>query len=73
MDYHDLNKIMKPDIYPLPLVTNILSKLKGAKQFRKLDLRLGYNNVRIQKGNEHLAAFNTPAGMFELLVMFFGL
>ena len=68
-----MNRITKPDVYPLPLVTNILSKLKGAKRFTKLDLRWGYNNVRIRKGDEHLAAFNTPAGMFEPLVMFFGL
>jgi hypothetical protein len=47
--------------------------LKGARFFTKLDVRWGFNNVRIQKGDEWKAAFQTNRGLFESLVMYFGL
>jgi len=47
--------------------------LKGARYFTKLNVRWGYNNVRIQEGDEWKAAFITNKGLFEPLVMFFGL
>src|SRR5258707_14880171 len=59
--------------YPLPLVSDLMNKIKGAKYFTKLDLPWGYNNVRIKKGDEWKAAFITNRGLFEPRVMFFGL
>ena len=50
-----------------------MDKLRGARYFSKMDVRWGYNNVRIKEGDEHKAAFTTNRGMFEPLVMFFGL
>ena len=41
--------------------------------FMKLDLRWGYNNVRIKKGDEWKAAFTTHIGAYEPTVMYFGL
>ena len=41
--------------------------------FMVLDIRWGYNNLRIREGDERKAAFSTNKGLFELLVMFFGL
>jgi len=38
-----------------------------------MDLQWGYNNVRIKEGDEWKAAFSTPEGLFEPMVMFFGL
>ena len=38
-----------------------------------MDVCWGYNNVRIEEGDEHKAAFITEFGLFEPLVMFFGL
>ena len=59
--------------YPLPLIQELLDKLKGARYFTKLDVRWGYNNVRIKEGDEWKAAFRTNMGLFEPTVMFFGL
>ena len=59
--------------YPLPLITELLDKLKGAKLFTKLDVRWGYNNVRIKDGDQWKAAFKTNRGLFEPTIMFFGL
>lgn len=59
--------------YPLPLVLELMDKLKGAKYFTKLDVRWGYKNVRIKEGDEWKAVFITNCGLFEPTVMFFGL
>ncbi len=59
--------------YPLPLISELMDKLQGAKYFSKLDVRWGYNNVRIKTGDEWKAAFRTNRGLFEPTVMFFGL
>src|SRR4051794_1348396 len=50
-----------------------MDKLKGAKYFTKLDIQWGYNNVEIKEGDEWKATFRTNRGLFEPLVMFFGL
>jgi hypothetical protein len=50
-----------------------MDKLKVAKYFTKLDVRWGYNNVRIRKGDECKAAFKTNKGLFEPTMMFFGM
>ncbi len=59
--------------YPLPLISELIDKLRGAKYFTKLDIHWGYNNVRIKEGDEEKAAFRTNRGLFEPTVMFFGL
>jgi hypothetical protein len=48
----NLNNWMVKNAYPLPLISEIMDKLKGAKYFSKFDVRWGYNNVQIQSGNE---------------------
>uniref|UniRef100_A0A0W0F853 Reverse transcriptase-rnase h-integrase n=1 Tax=Moniliophthora roreri TaxID=221103 RepID=A0A0W0F853_MONRR len=72
-DYRELNKGTVKNAYPLPLILELLDKLKGATVFTKLDLRNGYNNVRIKDGDQWKAAFKTNRGLFEPTVMFFGL
>jgi hypothetical protein len=72
-DYRALNEETIKNAYPLLQVGNLLDKLKGKKYFTKLDLRWGYNNVRIKEGDEWKAAFITNKGLFEPTVMFFGL
>ena len=72
-DYRKLNEITIRNRYPLPLIPDIMSRVKGAKYFTKLDVRWGYNNIRIREGDEWKAAFRTNQGLYEPLVMFFGL
>jgi hypothetical protein len=59
--------------YPLPLIDDLVNKLQGARYFTKLNVQWGYNNIRIKEGDEWKAAFRTNRGMFEPLVMFYGL
>jgi len=59
--------------YPLPLIADILDRVGKRKVFTKLDLRWGYNNVRIKEGDEWKAAFITYIGAYEPTVMYFGL
>ena len=72
-DYRYLNEWTIKNTYPLPLIWEIMDKLKGAKYFTKLDVRWGYNNIRIKEGDEWKAAFKTNKGLFEPTVMFFGM
>jgi hypothetical protein len=72
-DYRALNDMTIKNRYPLPLISELINKLKKAKYFTALDVRWGYNNVRIKEGDEWKAAFRTNRGLFELTVMFFGL
>lgn len=72
-DYRRLNEMTVKNRYLLPLVSDLMDKLKGARYFTKLEIRWGYNNVRMKEGDEHKAAFITNRGLFEPLVMFFGL
>ena len=55
------------------MIEDLIYKLKGARFFTKLDVHWGFNNVRIREGDEWKAAFRTNRGLFEPLVMYFGL
>ena len=59
--------------YPLPLISEIVDELKDAKIFTKLDVRWGYNNIHIKEGDKWKAAFWCKRGLYEPMVMFFGL
>jgi len=59
--------------YLFPLISELVSQLCGARYFTKLDIRWGFNNVHIKPGDEWKAAFRTNRGLFEPLVMFFGI
>jgi len=72
-DYHALNSITVKNKYPLPLISELVSQLHRARYFTKLDICWGFNNVCIKPGDKWKAAFQTNSGLFELLVMFFGM
>ena len=72
-DYRYFNDWTIKNPYPLPLISDIMDKLKGAKYFTKMDIHWGYNNIQIQKGDEWKVTFKTNKGLFEPTVMFFGM
>jgi len=58
---------------PLPLIREIIDKLKETKYFNKLDLIWGYNNIWIKEGDKWKAVFLTNKRLFKPQVMYFGL
>ena len=72
-DYRHVNQWTVKNRYPLPLIADILNGVGKRKVFTKLDLRWGYNNVRIKEGDEWKAAFTMHMGAYEPTVMYFGL
>jgi len=63
-DYRMLNNMTVKNKYPLPLISELVTQLCGAKYFMKLDVQWGFNNVQIQEGDEWKAAFRTNQGLF---------
>ena len=55
------------------MILDVLENIGTKKMFTKMDLRWGYNNVRIKEGDEWKVAFTTPERSFEPIVMFFRL
>jgi len=72
-DYRYLNEWTIKNNYPLPLILDMLENIGTKKVFTKMDLRWGYNNVRIKEGDKWKVAFTMPEEAFEPMVMFFGL
>ena len=72
-DYRALNAITVKNKYLLPLISELINELQGARYTTKLDVHWGFNNVRMKEGDEWKAAFQTNRGLYEPLVIFFGL
>ena len=72
-DYRYLNEWTIKNNYPLPLISDVLENIGMKKLLTKMDLRWGYNNIRIKERDEWKAAFMMPEGLFKLTIMFFGL
>jgi len=72
-DYREINQITIKDKTPLPLIREVVDKLKEAKYFNKLNLIWGYNNIQIKEGDEWKAVFLTNKGLFKPQVIYFGL
>ena len=64
-DYRYLNEWTVKSNYPLPLILDIIENISIKKVFTKIDLRWGYDNVHIKKGDKWKASFTTPEGSFE--------
>lgn len=73
IDYRALNRVTKKNRYPLPHQDDLIERLRHAKCLTKLDLASGYWQVRMSDDSVEKTAFTTRHGLFEWLVMPFGL
>ena len=64
-DYRKLNQVTIKDKTSLPIIREVIDKLKKAKYFNKLNLIWDYNNMWIKEGNEWKVAFLTNKRLFE--------
>jgi hypothetical protein len=73
VDYRPLNEVTIKNKYPLPRIDILFDQLTGARVFSKIDLRSGYHQIRIRPEDKPKTTFTTRYGLFEYLVMSFGL
>ena len=73
VDYRGLNAVTVKNRYPLPLIKETLDQIAGCSYFTKLDIIAAFNKLRMAPGDEKLTAFKTSYGLYEYLVMPFGL
>ena len=73
IDYRKLNQVTVKNKYPLPRIDDLFDQLRGAKIFSKIDMRLGYYQLKIKNEAVMKMAFRSRYGHYEFLVMPFGL
>lgn len=73
IDYRQLNKVTVKNKYPLPRIDDLFDQLQGTQCFSKIDLRLGYHQLKIRDEDVLKTAFRTRYGHYEFLMRSFGL
>jgi hypothetical protein len=73
VDYQPLDAVTIKNKYPLPRIDSLFDQLAGARVFSMVDLRSGYHQIKIYLEDAPKTAFSTRYGLYEYLVMSFGL
>ncbi|GKA36574.1 putative reverse transcriptase domain-containing protein [Tanacetum coccineum] len=73
IDYKELNKLTVKNRYPLPRIDDLFDNLQGSSVYSKVDIRLGYHQLRVREEDILKTAFRTRYGHYEFQVMLFGL
>jgi hypothetical protein len=73
VDYRRLNAVTIKNKYPLPRIDVLFDQLIGANVFSKIDLCSGYHQIKIRASDISKSTFSTRCGLYEYLVMSFGL
>lgn len=73
VDYRNRNARSEVPIYPMPDVQDFLDETEGFKYYCSFDMAKMFNQFRIKKEHQHLAAFITHRGVYEPDVIMFGL
>jgi hypothetical protein len=68
-----MNEVTIKNKYPLPRIEDLFDQLRGAKAFAKIDLRLGYHQLKVQPSDIPKTTFITKYGLYEYTAMPFGL
>ena len=73
LDPRNLNKALKREIYPLPTIEEVASKLSGAKYFTVFDCKKGFWQLKLNESSSKLLTFNSPFGRYRFVRMPFGI
>jgi hypothetical protein len=73
VDYRTLNDVIVKDKCPLPCIKDLFNQMRDARVFSKTDLRSGYHQMKVRPSDIPKTDFSTRYGLYEFIVMSFGL